>query len=112
MSQIEEIEFTWSVTSLDVTPAKFDLANVVVGADWLFFAKAEDGLETTRKGYVGFGPADPASFVDLESLSEEMVVKWIQEILSVEDLKLEILADFEDQRKRDIFIFRFDEIEE
>ena len=85
----------WKINTLEYTN---DSDKGVVTAHWDVTLTDED-YSARRYGSCSFSP-DPSSdeYVPFESLTEELVIGWVQSTLDVEEIEASLLAQIEEQK--------------
>jgi len=76
------LTYTWKLNSLKKTSAA-NLSNVVIGTTWQLTGTDEDNFSGAFSGATPFKVAevDPNNFIEYNSLTEEIVLGWIQNIV-------------------------------
>ena len=76
------LTYTWKLISLRKTNAA-NLSNVVIGTNWTLTGTDSDNYSGTFNGATPFRSAelDPNNFIDYNSLTEEIVLGWIQAVV-------------------------------
>jgi len=77
------LTYEWKLTGLKKQDTA-DLTDLVVGTQWKLIGTNENGTEGTFSGAtpLDIPDADEVGFVPYEELTEEMVLGWIQNIVS------------------------------
>lgn len=77
------LTYAWKLKSLK-KGAVGDLDGVVVQTYWTVTGTDEDGVSGTFDGATPFNPSgvDPDNFTAFESLTEEQVLGWVQEVVT------------------------------
>lgn len=86
---------TWKINTLEYTN---DSDKGVINAHWDVTLTDED-YSARRYGSCSFSP-DPSSdeYVPFESLTEELVIGWVQSSLDVEEIEQSLTAQIEEQK--------------
>jgi len=110
---MEDINYTWEILQLECSPSENELKNVIKALNWSLKAqeKKENGFYAIRYGIVGLATADPNSFADYSSLTQQTVQTWLEDALEsnfpvgidtnksyVDKLKEDLLNEIELQR--------------
>ena len=85
----------WKINTLEYTN---DSDKGVINAHWDVTLTDED-YSARRYGSCSFSP-DPSSddYVPFESLTEELVIGWVQSTLDVEEIEASLNAQIEEQK--------------
>ena len=81
------IEYTWKILDLE-TATDDNLGEVVISALWeLTGVDSSDGIEGTFTTKTSLLDATQEQFVKIENITEEMVVRWIEQksLIEIED---------------------------
>jgi hypothetical protein len=75
--------YTWQLTSLKRKDSS-DLKNIIVQTNWKKIGTDEDGNTGTFNGATPFelSSVDPDNFVNYEDITEEIILSWIQTVVS------------------------------
>jgi hypothetical protein len=75
--------YTWQLTSLKRKDSS-DLKNIIVQTNWKKIGTDEDGNTGTFNGATPFelSSVDPNNFVNYEDITEEIILSWIQTVVS------------------------------
>ena len=86
---------TWKINTLEYTN---DSDKGVINAHW-DVTLLEGEFSARRYGSCSFSP-DPSSdeYVPFESLTEELVIGWVQSTLDVEEIEASLNAQIEEQK--------------
>lgn len=81
------ITYEWKLTGLRKQNTD-TLTDVIIGTNWTVTATDEDGNTGTFTGATPFSPKDlnGDGFVDYKDLTEELVLGWIQNVVSGSNL--------------------------
>ena len=76
------LTYNWKLNSLKKTSAA-NLSNVVIGTTWTLTGTDADNYSGTFSGATPFKVAelDPSSFIDYNSLTEDIVLGWVQAVV-------------------------------
>lgn len=76
------LTYNWKLNSLRKTSAA-NLSNVVIGTTWTLTGTDADNYSGTFSGATPFKVAelDPSSFIDYNSLTEDIVLGWVQAVV-------------------------------
>lgn len=76
------LAYNWKLNSLRKTSAA-NLSNVVIGTTWSLTGTDADNYSGTFSGATPFKVAelDPSSFIDYNSLTEDIVLGWVQAVV-------------------------------
>lgn len=76
------LTYNWKLNSLKKTSAA-NLSNVVIGTTWTLTGTDADNYSGTFSGATPFKVAelDPSSFIDYNSLTESIVLGWVQAVV-------------------------------
>lgn len=76
------LTYNWKLNSLKKTSAA-NLSNVVIGTTWTLTGTDADNYSGTFNGATPFKVAelDPSSFIDYNSLTEDIVLGWVQAVV-------------------------------
>lgn len=76
------LTYNWKLNSLRKTSAA-NLSNVVIGTTWSLTGTDADNYSGTFSGATPFKVAelDPSSFIDYNSLTEDIVLGWVQAVV-------------------------------
>lgn len=90
------VQYNWQISQIEVVKTQGELSNVAQTIHWRLDGH-EDGLTSGVYGAVTLADADPANFVNFESLTHDQVVAWIESALgtTLDDYKNKIVADIE-----------------
>lgn len=83
------ITYTWNIAQLDCAPSENGLTNVVKVIYWTYTAQETDGdqLVSSCNNYYPLTPPAPEQFVDFETLTEDQVIGWLENILDMSILQ-------------------------
>jgi hypothetical protein len=110
---MSDINYTWEILQLECASSENKLTNVIKKIDWSLKAQEqkENGFYAVRYGAVGLGTADPDSFTDYSSLTQQTVQTWLENALKsnfpvgidtnksyIDRLKEDLLNEIEFQR--------------
>lgn len=79
------ITYTWKLIGLKKSnPASLNVNDVVIGTRWTVTGEDEDGNTGVFTGAtpLSIDSVDPDNFTSYEDLTEELVLGWVQEIVS------------------------------
>ena len=76
------LTYNWKLINLRKTTAA-NLSNVVIGTTWTLTGTDVDDYSGTFSGATQFKVAelDPSSFIDYNSLTEDIVLGWVQAVV-------------------------------
>ena len=97
------ITYTWTISALDCKINENGLQNVVRTVHWRFRGEDEGGTSAEIIGTASVGEPNPDNFTEYESLTEEIVVSWLEEVLDVIAYK-ETIAEQIDRKNNPIDI--------
>jgi len=79
------LTYKWKITSLKKTDdPSVELNDIIVQTRWTLTGTDEEGNSGTFTGATPFEPdqVDPVNFTTYETLTEAMVIGWIQEVVN------------------------------
>ena len=91
----------WIISSLECKPSENGLTNVVTGIHWRKQATEDiNGKSKTVDLYnvCAVPDASNESFVAFESLTEEIIISWLEAILDIESINNALDAKLEDYK--------------
>ena len=77
------ITYTWKIPALDCRVSENGLSNIVKTVHWRLRGEDEGGTSAEVIGANQVGEPNPDNFTEYESLTEEIVVSWLEEVLDV-----------------------------
>lgn len=91
------ITYTWSISRLDCAPSENGLANVVKVIHWTLSGKDENGVSAFIKNSYPLSEPNPETFTDYLTLTEEIVVGWLQNSLDLGYLQTKLANEIASQ---------------
>ena len=76
------MNYTWTISALDCAVSQDELTNVVQNVHWRYRATDADGVTAERYGAQSVPAPNPSSFSPYENLTTEIVVGWLEGIMS------------------------------
>lgn len=77
------MEYNWEVQSLKSSTISGVVNNAIIQVMWVCAGTDKDGISGSFKGATPFSldNIDPVSFIPFESLTEEIVIGWVQAVV-------------------------------
>lgn len=86
------ITYTWSISRLDCAPSENGLTNVVKVIHWSLAGQDENGVSALINNSYPLPEPNPEAFNDYPTLTEEIIISWLESNLDVGYLH-EVLAN-------------------
>jgi hypothetical protein len=80
------IQYTWTISALDVKLSEDGLEKIVTNVHWRLLG-TEDSHSADVYGSVSLDPPVTTSFIEFDALTKEDIVSWIEDKLDVDQLK-------------------------
>ena len=79
------INYTWTITNLQCAPSENGLTNVIKTIHWRYTGQEEEenGLSAVINGLIGVESPDPDNFMEYSSITEDIIISWLENILNV-----------------------------
>ena len=77
------ITYTWDIFRLDCAPSENGLTNVVKTIHWILQAQDENGVSASINNSYPLPSPTPEGFTDYSTLTEEIVIGWLESNLDV-----------------------------
>lgn len=82
--------YTWTITTIDVTPELNGLSNVVINVNWVFTGANENNVSGSLPGISEFLSPDSQNYIPYDQLTYEDVCTWLETVNNMTDLKQKI----------------------
>ncbi len=89
------ITYTWSISRLDCAPSENSLTNVVKVIHWVLTGKDENNISASMGNSYPLPSPSPEAFTDYSTLTEEIVIQWLESNLDVNYIKTRLLNEIE-----------------
>lgn len=86
----EQITYQWTISALECAVSKDELTNVVETIHWRYAGTDENGNIADNYGSESVGDPNPDQFTPFQELTLEVVSQWLEQIINMEELKLNI----------------------
>lgn len=80
------VNYTWQIGPLDVKLSSDGLSKVIYSVHWRLVAEL-NGVQESAYGSIGLPPPKQDSFTPFESLTEEMVARWVRHELGKDQVE-------------------------
>lgn len=75
--------YTWNISQLDCAPSENGLTNVVKVIHWGLTGQDENGVSASISNSYPLPEPNPEAFADYSTLTEEIVVGWLESSLDI-----------------------------
>jgi hypothetical protein len=82
--------YNWDINFIEVKPSLDDLTNVVSIVTWTYNGISPDEIIGKINGETTIPTPQSESFIPYNTLTKEIVVTWLENILNVSDLQLRV----------------------
>lgn len=82
--------YNWDINYIEVKPSLDDLTNVVSIVKWTYKGVSPEYINGEITGETTIPSPQSESFIPYNSLTKEIVVSWLENILNVSDLQLRV----------------------
>jgi hypothetical protein len=89
------ITYKWIFSAFDCKVSEEGMQNVVTTVHWRYNGTNEDDISAEIYGAQGVGEPTPDAFIPYPELSEEQVIGWMEGIMDVEAMQLNIANQIE-----------------
>lgn len=79
------MEYKW-IIAREFAPQENNLEKVIKSIHWRYQAK-EDDLIADIYGQYALPEEDPENFTPYEEITDEIIIKWLEEVLDIESLQ-------------------------
>lgn len=91
------ITYTWSISRLDCAPSENGLTNVVKVIHWILNGQDENGVSASINNSYPLPKPNPEQFNDYSTLTEEIVIGWLESNLDVGYLQTILIDEISSQ---------------
>lgn len=84
--------YNFTINAVDVYTSQNDLEKVIYNVHWSYIGRDEEGNVASMIGVQQLESPDPENFVAFDTLIQDDIISWIEPLLSVDEMQLNIDA--------------------